>query len=192
MRLADIEARYGDQVRVEWRAYLLRPEPEPRPLDKFTAYTEKWATPAGLEPRSVFRTWSGEHQPPSHSFPSAVAGKVAGVLGHDAHRAYKMRLFEAYFTENRTISDRDVLIDLAGEAGLDTAEFDRIWRDQEDELVAEVWRDYTTAVQSNITGVPAVVLDRKWLIPGAVDTEEYVAAIEKVREMRTDPANGDS
>ena len=63
---------------------------------------------------------------------------MAGVLGHDAHRAYKARLFEAYFTENRTISDRDVLIDVAGEAGLDTAEFDRIWRDQEDELVAEV------------------------------------------------------
>lgn len=184
MRLGDVEAHYGDAVKVTWRAYLLRPEPEPRPLDKFTNYTRNWARPGELEPRAAFTVWSGDHAPPSHSFPSAVAGKVAEAMGAGQHRVYKNALFSAYFTDNRTISDRDVLVAVADEAGLDAGEFDRIWREREDELVAEVWRDYATAVQSNITGVPAVVLDRKYLIPGAVDTEEYVAAIDRVRELR--------
>ena len=188
MRLADIEAHYGGQVRVEWRAFLLRPEPEPRPLDKFTEYTKKWITPGGLEPRAVFNTWSGDHAPPSHSIPSAVAGKVAATLSEADFRAYKDALFAAYFTENRTISDRDVLLDVAAEAGLDRERFERTWRENEDELVHAVWLDYRLAVQSNITGVPAVVVDRTWLIPGAVDTVEYVAAIDRARELRNDDA----
>ncbi len=169
---------------MQWRAFLLRPEPEPRPLEAFTEYTTRWARPGGMEPRATFNTWSGAHQPPSHSIPSAVAGKVAALLGADELRAYKDALFAAYFTQNRTISDRAVLLDVAVEAGLDRARFDRTWHEHEDALLREVWLDYRTAIEADITGVPAVVLDRTWLIPGAVDTEQYVEAIEHALTQR--------
>jgi predicted DsbA family dithiol-disulfide isomerase len=183
VRLADLADELGDDIiTIEWRSFLLRPEPEDRPLEAFTRYTEKWARPAEMEPRATFNTWSGRHEPPSHSLPSSVAGKVAGTFGPEAERAFHERLFPAYFTENRTISDRGVLLDVAGEAGLDAAEFDRRWDAEEAELTKQVWRDYATAVQSGIQGVPAVVVNRRWLIPGAVDVEEYRRAVAHARE----------
>ena len=173
MRLDDVSAHYGDQVDVDWHSYLLRPEPEPRPLEEFTAYTRKWQRPGSLEARATFNQWSGQNLPPSHSFPSALAGKVAGTFGAAAQHAFSGRMFEAYFTENRTISDRAVLTDIAVEAGLERAAFELRWNEQETDLVKEVWRDYTTAVQSGIRGVPAVVVNRRYLVSGAVDVREY-------------------
>jgi predicted DsbA family dithiol-disulfide isomerase len=183
VRLADLAEELGDQITTRWRSFLLRPEPEERPLEAFRRYTEKWERPASMEPRARFNTWSGEHQPPSHSLPSSVAGKVAESFGPQAERAFHDRLFPAYFSENRTISDRSVLLEVAGEAGLDPVEFDRRWQADEDELTREVWRDYATAVQSGIQGVPAVVVSRRWLISGAVDVEEYRQAVAKVQEL---------
>jgi predicted DsbA family dithiol-disulfide isomerase len=182
VRLEELADELGDDITIEWRSFLLRPEPEERSLEAFTRYTEKWARPASMEPRARFTTWTGEHQPPSHSLPSSVAGKVAATFGPTAERAFHDHLFPAYFSENRTISDRTVLLDVAGEAGLDPAEFDRRWQADEDELTKAVWRDYATAVQSGIQGVPAVVVNRRWLIPGAVDVEEYRRAVAHSRE----------
>jgi predicted DsbA family dithiol-disulfide isomerase len=182
VRLADLADELGDRITLEWRSFLLRPEPEDRPVEAFRRYTEKWARPASLEPRARFNTWSGDQSPPSHSLPSSVAGKVAESFGPAAERAFHERLFPAYFSENRTISDRGVLLDVAAEAGLDPAEFDRRWARDEDELTRAVWRDYATAVQSGIQGVPAVVVNRRWLIPGAVDVEEYRRAVAHARE----------
>ena len=180
MRLADIAAEYGDQIRTVWLSFLLRPEPEPRPVDKFTEYTAKWATPGSLEPRARFNSWSGVNAPPSHSFPSALAGKVAATFGGPARDAFSLRLFEAYFTENRTISDRDVLLDVAAEAGLDRAEFDHRWRHDEDDLLQQVWGEYRLATQSGIQGVPAVVVNRRMVVSGAVEVDAYRDAIAQV------------
>jgi predicted DsbA family dithiol-disulfide isomerase len=187
IRLGDIAAEEGDDVRWEWRAYLLRPEPEPRPLDAFTEYTRKWERPGALEPRARFTTWTGEHRPPSHSFPAALAAKVAASLGPEAGRAYRQVLFPAYFTDNRTISDRTVLTDIAAEAGLDADAFERAWHDHETDLLTEVWRDHGTAVQSGIGGVPAVVVNRRWLVSGAVEADQYRSVIAQAREAQQAP-----
>ncbi|MEA3215159.1 MAG: hypothetical protein QOJ19_1315 [Acidimicrobiia bacterium] len=181
MRLGQLEEEFGDDVQVTWRSFLLRPEPEERSMEAFTEYTTKWERPASLEPRATFHTWSGEYAPPSHSFPAALAGKVAAGFGRDQRREFSDRLFRAYFTENRTISDRSVLLDVATEAGLDEAHFDRRWSEQEDELIKDVWRDHATAVQSGINGVPAVVVNRRWLIPGAVELDQYREAVAYAR-----------
>ncbi len=183
MRLEKLQEHYGDRISIEWRSFLLRPEPEhgPRPLDKFTAYTTKWETPAGLEPGCTFTfPWTGEHAPPSHSTPSAIAGKVAATFGPEAASRYRMRLFQAYFRDNLTVSRRDVLRRLAGEVDIEPEAFDAAWYANENEFVVEVLSDHGTAVRAEITGVPAVVLDRRYLLPGALDVEQYVAAIEQV------------
>ena len=64
--------------------------------------------------------------------------------------------------------------------------------DNEDEFVHAVWIDHPiggAAEQQQSSGSVARshVLDRRWLIPGAGDTEEYVAAIERVRRLRELP-----
>lgn len=193
MRLARIAEEYGDQVTMEWRSFLLRPEPEPRPLAEFVEYTTKWARPAAMEPATTFTTWASGEAPPTHSFPAALAGKVAATFGPAAHRAFSDRLFAAYFTENRTISRRSVLLDVAAEAGLDRADFEQRWVERENDLVLAVWQDHGTAVKSGIQGVPAVVVDRRWLISGAVDVDHYHAAIAHARSappIEESPAAG--
>jgi predicted DsbA family dithiol-disulfide isomerase len=191
VRLGQLEEEFGDDVQITWRSFLLRPEPEERPMEAFTEYTTKWVRPASLEPRATFNTWSGLHQPPSHSFPSAIAGKVAAGFGPEVGKTFSDRLFHAYFTENRTISDRSVLREIAGQAGIDEASFDRRWGEQEDELIKDVWRDHATAVQSGINGVPAVVVNRRWLVPGAVGLDQYREAVTYAR-AHPEPAEGES
>jgi predicted DsbA family dithiol-disulfide isomerase len=183
VRLEEIGQEFGEDVTIEWRSFLLRPEPEPRPMEKFVKYTKSWENPAALEPRATFNQWSGENQPPSHSVPSAIAGKVAASQGNAAYHSYSERLFKAYFTENRTISDREVLNDLAGEADLDVEAFDAYWDANADELQKAVFNDYVTAIQSEITGVPAVVVNRQWVLPGALDTEQYRRVINKAQSQ---------
>ena len=177
MRLAELQARHGDAITVEWCSYLLRPEPEERPLDKFTEYTRNWERTGSMEPRTTFNAWSGKNAPPSHSFPSAMAGKLAASFGAEARENYSKRLFEAYFIENRTISDRSVLLDVAAEAGLDRAEFDAAWSAYDTDLTRDVWSDYQSAINAGIRGVPAVVVNRRYLVSGAVDVDEYERVI---------------
>ncbi|MEE9414619.1 MAG: hypothetical protein V3V01_04985, partial [Acidimicrobiales bacterium] len=105
MRLDQVKSEFGAAVEIEWKAFLLRPTPEPRPMDKFIRYTESWARPAELEPAATFNQWSGEHEPPSHSLPSAIAGKVAAGFGPELFEKFHWRLLESDFTENRTVSD---------------------------------------------------------------------------------------
>lgn len=181
LRLGDIAREEGDAVEWQWRAYLLRPEPERRSRDAFVEYTRSWERPGSLEPRARFTTWASDDPPPSHSFPAALAAKVAATLGPGAAEAYRAVLFPAYFTDNRTISDRTVLVELAVEAGLDRAGFEEAWRRHENELLEEVWVDHATATQSGIQGVPAVVVNRRWLLSGAVSADEYRSVIAQAR-----------
>lgn len=173
---------------VTWQSFLLRPEPEQRPMEKFTDYTRSWSRPAGMEPKATFSTpWSGAHDPPSHSLPAAVAGKVAATFGPGAATVFRHRLFTAYFEENRTISDPSVLADVAVEAGLERDGFERCWAERETELVREVYREHVTAVQSGISGVPAVVVNRRYLLPGAVDVDDYRRAIDQALSEPDEP-----
>ena len=169
---------------------MLRPEPEPRPLDKFTAYTESWERPGSMEPKTVFNKWSGESDPPSHSMPSAVAGKVAALFGAEAYARFHHAAMAAYFTQNRTISDPEVLLDIAAEAGIDRAEFQQRWRDNEQALLNEVVNEHNEAIGAGINSVPSLVVGERYLVPGAVDVADYRQVIETYRQERDGPAEG--
>ena len=42
MRLDRIEEEFGAQVAIEWKSFLLRPYPEPKPMDAFRASVQTW------------------------------------------------------------------------------------------------------------------------------------------------------
>ncbi len=186
MRLARLSDEYGEGVSIEWKAFLLRPTPEPRDPTKFERYTHSWLRPGELEPEATFNTWSGEHPPPSHSLPAAVAAKAAAELGH--FEPMHWRLLEAYFSENRTVSDRDVLIDIAGEAGLDRDEFATTIDERFSELAQLVVDEHVEAAESGITGVPAQVVNGGYLIQGAQDQSFYARVITRFQDA--DPQRG--
>ncbi len=156
VRLRHLEQEHAGRVELEWRSFLLRPEPHPhRDLERFRAYTRSWARPAAEDESGRFRTWQGDAGPPSHSVPAQLAAKAAASLGRAAFAAMHERLLEAYFAENRDVSDRDTLRVLWGEAGLPAAEFARIDESAHREAVL---REHADALETGVTGVPAVRL----------------------------------
>ena len=88
----------------------------------------------------------------------------AGTVGAAEQRALKAALFTAHFTDGRTMTDADVLADAAAAAGLDRAQAVEVLAD--DLHAAEVRAAEALWVSRGINGVPAVVVEGKWLISG--------------------------
>ena len=191
MRLDEIADEYGDSVELVWRSFMLRPQPEERPREKFVAYTRSWERPAALEPRVTFNPWASENEPPSHSLPAAVAGKTAATFGADAYREFHHRTMAAYFTDNRTISDWSVLLDIAEESGIDREEFDRRRQAGAEGMVGEIVSEHNEAIGAGISGVPALVVGERYLVPGAVDVADYRSVIDRYLAERAGAGAGD-
>lgn len=156
LRLQRLEQETGGDLRLEWRSYLLRPRPGPeRDLERFRAYTRSWRRPAAEPDAGRFREWQGDAGPPSHSVPPHLAAKAAATLGGDAFRRLHRRLLEAYFEESRDITERATLRALWGEVGLSPAEFER---SDDPALRRATLAEHREAVESGVTGVPAVRL----------------------------------
>lgn len=104
-------------------------------------------------------------------------------------KALKSALFEAYFTEGRDPSDQDVLIAAAAKAGLDpdaarevlsSGRYAGEVRDAE-----QLWRS------RGINGVPAVVINDKYLISGGQPPEAFEEALRKIAAEQLATANGE-
>ena len=109
-------------------------------------------------------TWAGALEEPDQAASTGV------------QTAFKLALFRAHFTDNRDVSDHDVLADVAASAGLPADRAAAILAsDDYGEMVrAEeaYWAD------QNITGVPAFILGGRMLVPGAQDPEVFIRVIE--------------
>ena len=93
----------------------------------------------------------------------------------DGHQdAMKERLMRAYFTEGEAIGDRDTLVRLAGEVGVDAEAA------LTDATYAEAVRaDEELAARIGIRGVPFFVLGRRYGVSGAQPAEVLVQALDK-------------
>ena len=185
MRLEQLDERLGDQVAVEWRSYLLRPEPRESSLEKFRAYTRSWLRPASMAPEISFVPWATDNPQPSHSLPSAVAGKVAASFGPDAWDRFHLALMRAYFTDNRTISETDVQIDVARDCGVDPDEFARRLAVGGEALAVEVRQDHAAAMDHMVTAVPTVLVNDVLPIPGAQELDVYLNVVERIAAKTT-------
>jgi predicted DsbA family dithiol-disulfide isomerase len=184
VRLEKIEAEYADTVEVVWKSFMLRPTPQPRSLEQHREYTRSWLNPASQPESGEFTVWATENPPPTHSLPALVAGKAAVTFGDETFHRFHLEVMRAYFAENRTISDLDVLTDVAERAEIPSDEFrerlDNDWQAFEDQVFAE----HTEAVSLGVTGIPSVVVDNALLIPGAVEADVYRRVIQDRLALR--------
>lgn len=100
--------------------------------------------------------------------------------GPDAQNRLKLALFDAHFGQRRNLGDRDVLIDIAVSAGLDREGAASAL--ESSELAAHVRAEEQAAYDMNITGVPAMIIEGKYLVPGAQEPEVYATALRRVAE----------
>ena len=173
MRLEKIEAEYPERVEVVWKSFMLRPTPQPRNLEQHREYTRSWLNPASQPESGEFNVWATDNPPPTHSVPALVAGKAAATFGDEAFRRFHEEVMRAYFAENRTISDLEVLTDVAGKSEIPENEFRSLLDERWQEFENEVFAEHTEAVSLGVTGIPSVVVDEAILIPGAVEADVY-------------------
>lgn len=110
------------------------------------------------------------------------------LLAQDQGRGNTMaeRLMRAHFAEGLDVSDRDVLLRLAQEAGLDRdAAAAGLASDAQRE---EVLADEAAARASGIRGVPFFVLDGRHALSGAQPVETFEEALRLTLAEREAPA----
>jgi len=103
--------------------------------------------------------------------------------GPDAQTKLKLALFEAHFNHRRRIGERKVLLEIIEEVGLarEAASFAL----DEEELARKTRVEERAAMEMNITGVPAMIIEGRFVIPGAQPPEAYVNALRRVAERTT-------
>ncbi len=92
--------------------------------------------------------------------------------------ALKRALFKAHFTDNRNVSDHQVLIDIAGDIGLDQEVTKGILAS--DEFAEEVRQLEQLWQRSGITSVPTVIINNQYAISGGQPPEVFLQALEEV------------
>lgn len=90
----------------------------------------------------------------------------------------KMALFSAYFTKGENPGSHDVLVRVAGEVGLDTAEASEV-------LVSGAYADEVREEEAffqrqGISAVPAVIINQRHLISGGQPPEVFEQALRQI------------
>lgn len=86
------------------------------------------------------------------------------------------RLLKAHFVDALHVGDRETLVNLAVEVGLERAEAERVLDSGDYEK--EVRADQLEAQQLGVRGVPYFVLNRKYAISGAQPSEVFLEALQ--------------
>jgi predicted DsbA family dithiol-disulfide isomerase len=127
--------------------------------------------------------WSGEGEaPPAMMWNTFDAHKLLKwaliEAGAERQTALKRALFDAHFQQRRKLGDPEVLADVAASVGLDRA---KARAAIDDEVLGQlVRREEAHAWDMNISGVPAMLVQGKYLIPGAQEPEVYANALKRV------------
>ena len=100
----------------------------------------------------------------------------AELEGH--HLALKKSLLRAYFTDGEDVASHEVLVRLAGEAGLDREEARRVL--ESGRYTDEVRAQEQFFQQRGIRSVPATIVNGAHLIPGGQPPEVFEQALREI------------
>ncbi|NND89864.1 MAG: DsbA family oxidoreductase [Granulosicoccus sp.] len=89
----------------------------------------------------------------------------------------KLALLHDYFTAQRDVSDRAVLVESATDVGLDQSEAHAVLDEQR--FADTVRRNERLWVSRGIQGVPAIILEQRYLLSGAQGVENFTAAVRQ-------------
>ena len=102
----------------------------------------------------------------------------AGLEGLDQQRALKEALFKAYFTDGQNPASHEVLVQLAGSAGLDTARASQILAS--DDYAGDVRQREKLYLDQGIHSVPAIIINEQHLISGGQPADVFEQALRQI------------
>ncbi|HEX8680475.1 MAG TPA: DsbA family oxidoreductase [Chthoniobacterales bacterium] len=175
-----IEREFAAQVQVRWRAYELRPEPEPT-LDPAGDYLRDiWAS--AVYPMAAKRAMKLQLPPVQ---PRSRKAFEATEYARDRGKADAMRhaIFAAFFEHGRDIGDLAVLGEIGESIDIHPSGLRRAL--EANVYTGRVVGDENEAAELGLSGVPAMVLtpqtsgERRLLISGAQPYETVREFVER-------------
>ncbi len=197
LQLALEQFEHADDVSVIWHSFQLDPEAPERvegsnvervaekyglALEEANASQQKLAADAA----AVGLDYQWEQTVGGNSYDAHRLIHFARF--QDAEEKVTDRIMRAWYSEGASIGDRQVLLELAVEAGLDAEEVRGVL--DSDSFGPEVRNDIAVAHQIGITSVPTFVLDQKFGLPGAQPPEIMLNAIRYAWEDQGNTAGG--
>lgn len=178
---------YKDKVQVEWKSFLLNPDAKTDTsinVYDYLARQKGWSTEKAREVnRQVTEAAAGVGL--EYNFDKAV---VANTLKAHAFLQFAKKkgmqneagekLFKAYFTEGKNVDDIPVLVEIAGELGLDTTGLHEAL--ENGTYMDNVRADLYEAHQFDIHSVPFFLFDEKIGVIGAQPAEYFLDVLQKV------------
>jgi predicted DsbA family dithiol-disulfide isomerase len=169
-------------VQIEWRAYKLRPGtptggiprvPKPGAVNGFPPNLIEYAEGVGLKlVRSPVIPCS---------LPALEVAEYA--KGQGKFDQFHQAVFKAYWEEAKNIGLRDILLQIAQESGLDTAEVTSCL--DEGRYTTLIKKQSEEAKQSGINGIPAFVIG-SYFIEGAQPYSVFQGVFEDARRKAED------
>ena len=193
--LAELDGEIAADIR--WRPFELNPQMPAEGEEQEAHLQRKYRRPAeeGAAIRSQMKaiadgagvslSFEGEGDaPPAMMWNTRDCHKLLAFAleqaGPKVQTTLKLALFRAHFNERKALGDRDVLLDIAASVGLHRVAAKAALDDPE--LEARVLAEEAQAWDMNISGVPAMIINSKFMIPGAQSPEVYVNALRRVAE----------
>lgn len=178
MRLRKLKDERGDDLALEWKAFPLRPEPDPSATFKGTYREEAWRRCGAMaEPDGIrFNPWPRDDYP-VWSLPALEAAKCVARQGPEAFDRLHLRLYEAFFSRGINIAEPD---ELAGVVRESEADMPRFLADFESGAAREaVLGDYEDALtRDRVRAIPTIIVEGGRRFTGLTDIIEYRKAIE--------------
>jgi predicted DsbA family dithiol-disulfide isomerase len=182
---------HKEQVVVEWKSFELDPDAPAR--SEYDMYGMLVAKYGGTRADAIARV---DHVVQRARTVGLEYNMDKAVVGgsFDAHRLIQFaktkglgaeaeeRLFKAYFTEGVHLADREALVRIAKEIGLEGAEVEAMLASTA--YTDAVRSDEREARELGVNGVPFFVLDRKYGVSGAQSSDHFLGALEQAWNER--------
>ena len=163
----------GDRLRIQWKAFPLRPAPDPSVSFRGTYREAAWKRVRAVAERDgvTFNLWNRDDYP-TWSLPALEAAKCVALQGEEAFQRLHLQLYEAFFTHGKNIADPEEVTEVVRGSGADISRF---LADYESGNARElVLKDYEEAVtRDGVRAIPTVIVSGGKRVVGLVDSEEY-------------------
>ena len=185
-RLARALAERPDmEFDVRWRAFRLDPSVPPEGVERRAYLKVKFGD--GERPRAMSEAIRAAGEGEAIAFAFDRIAKTPNTI--DSHRLIRWAgndglqdeiveaLFKAYFEDGRDIGNLDILVEIAGETGMDSALVADLLEEDADRALIE--REDELAHRMGISGVPTFIFANKYTVSGAHEPETLVQVIDK-------------
>ena len=192
-RLEDALKELGwvDKFPITYKAFELNPNASKTPSD--TSIVERMAKKYGLsigeakekidsidaQGRELGVDFRYSEAKPSNTFDAHRLMKLAQAKYDDATlQKLNKNLFDAYFCYSQVLADHAVLLSVALKSGMKEA--DVMQTLDSDEYSSLVRKDEQEAAALGVRGVPYIVFNDKYAIPGALSIDDFKKVLEEV------------